>query len=190
MTDTVKTESKTFTVEGVEFTGQDIPGWAVEHMGVDDRGMPIRQVRQTFPGGEAIAYQGDWIATFPSGQQVILRRATWLGEKATAYTVINGTRVAVNEPLTTVRETVTEVVPVNPIGAAGWPSKIVTHEIVTPVDPNAPIVAAFDPLASQAELDAQFTEAEGATRYNQDTGLRQTYTASGGWQNDPIAPIT
>lgn len=62
----------TLTGEAVQFTGQDIPGWEIEHLDVALDGTPVRQARQKFPGGEQIAQQGQWIVTLESGQQVIL----------------------------------------------------------------------------------------------------------------------
>lgn len=55
-----------------QFVGQDLAGWQIEHLGVALDGNPIRQARQTFPGGEQIAQQGEWIVTLTSGQQLIV----------------------------------------------------------------------------------------------------------------------
>jgi len=70
-------ESKSFTIEAEEFVGQDIEGVDVQHLGVDEVGLNLSQAVVSFPGGSATAQQGDWIGTFPSGQKVVLTKATW-----------------------------------------------------------------------------------------------------------------
>jgi hypothetical protein len=158
--------TKTFTVEAEEFVGQDVPGWQIEHLMVDLAGNPVRQARQKFEGGEQIAHQGDWIATFPSGQQVILTRATWQGETPPETVLIDGQRIPIaeaTEKKTTQTVRVAEPVKVEPMGAAEWPAKIVEHDVQLP--------------------------AEDATRKDPDTGHAQTYHRATGWTDDnPDAP--
>ena len=69
--------NKTFTLKGEEFTGQDIDGVEVGHLGIDDKGLPIRQATLRFEGGFATAQQGDYIVTYPSGYRAVVPADVW-----------------------------------------------------------------------------------------------------------------
>ena len=69
--------NKTFSLASEKFTGQDIADVEIVHLGIDDKGNPIRQATLRFDGGFATAQQGDYIVTFPSGYRAIVPADVW-----------------------------------------------------------------------------------------------------------------